>query len=622
MSVAQPNPSGVLPSGTLLDQPHHDGSARYQPDPPQEHGDPFTVLLRTSRQACPSRVVVRTVVDGEAELVPAEIAAEDDHEVWWKARLVAHNSPTHYRFLTDLGPNRYRWVTAAGTADADLPDSADFRVALGDAPPAWLDAAVAYQIFPDRFSRGSADPLAAPPWAWAANWDDPVDLRRGSGARQLYGGDLVGIAGHLDHVAALGANLLYLTPVFPAESNHRYNATSFGHVDPLLGGDRAYRGLIDEVHARGMRIIGDLTTNHTGSGHEWFTGAGAQRDYYYHDASGAHVGWLGHRSLPKLDLGNPALRERFIAGPESVVARWLAFGLDGWRIDVANMTGRYGAADHNQAVARAIRATMRAANPEAYLVAEHFWDALADLDGTGWQGIMNYSGFASPLWTWLVPPPTFASQWSSLPRLPGESVATTMRAFAAAPWPARRASLNLVGSHDTPRIARLVSDRGLLEPAFAALFCYPGVPMVYSGDEIGLTGREELDNRQPFPWQHPSAWDQHVFGLIRTLAAVRRDSSALRRGGLRWAYADPDRLAWLREDTQETVLVFLARRAGEPVTLSAASLGLGEGQSAQNLYGGASLSARQGLAELPGSGPTAQIWRLPEPRWAPGVEQE
>ena len=198
--------------------------------------------------------------------------SRDDGAVWWSGRLPVHNPVTHYRFLLDGG--RQRWLTAAGVTEHDGPDTFDFRLSIHPAAPDWGRDGVVYQIFPDRFARSAAAAAGhpTPPWAVPAGWDDQVAFE-GSDPRtpiQLYGGDLDGIAEHLDHVERVGATIVYTTPVFPGESNHRYNASTFDAVDPLLGGDDAFARLSAAVHARGWRILGDLTTNHTGDTHEWF----------------------------------------------------------------------------------------------------------------------------------------------------------------------------------------------------------------------------------------------------------------------------------------------------------------------------------------------------------------
>jgi alpha-glucosidase len=280
------------------------------------------------------------------------------------------------------------------------------------------------------------------------------------------------------------------------------------------------------------------------------------------------------------------------------------------------MTGRYRETDLNRQVAREIRATMASVSPEAYLVGEHFHDFLGDVDGTTWHGIMNYSGLARPMWTWLARRDPVFGDWlgAPLPRwphLPGPSVMSTMRAFSAIPWSARQASLTMVSSHDTPRIATITADPALTEVAIAAMLTHPGVPMIWSGDEIGMQGVTGEEGRRAFPWDRPETWDRALLSVFRQLCAVRRDSVALRQGGLRWAYVDADRIAWLRETDEQSILVLLARAGGQPISLNAALLGLDEGSQTRNVYGGATLTAHAGLATLPGDGPMVQIWELP-----------
>jgi alpha-glucosidase len=186
-----------------------------------------------------------------------------------------------------------------------------------------------------------------------------------------------------------------------------------------------------------------------------------------------------------------------------------------------------------------------------------------------------------------------------------------MRAFSAIPWSARQASLTLVASHDTPRIATITADPALTEVAVAAMIAHPGVPMIWAGDEIGMEGVTGEEGRRGFPWDRPETWDRALLSVFRHLCAIRRDSVALRRGGLRWVYVDVDRIVWLREAQEESILVLLARAAGQPITLRAPLLGLDEGTQARNVYGGATLTARAGLAALPGDGPMVQMWELP-----------
>ncbi len=611
----------------LYDVPHHDGSPLYLPNPPASLGDSFEVRLRAPHTAGVTRVAVRQVHDGEPFGVPAELAFEDESAQWWQATLTQWNPVINYRFLTDSGPYGYRWITAAGPVDHDPTDAGDFRSAVGDpGGPRWLDDAVVYQVFPDRFARsGRVDAAllqqAADDWATVMEWDEPAAGFGKARARQLYGGDLYGIAERLDHLVDLGVNVLYLNPFFPAPSNHRYNATSFERVDPILGGDEALAVLVSKAHQRGMRVIGDFTTNHTGSRHEWFVSA--QQDlaseeagyYFFGDAPDDYEGWFGVPSLPKVDHRSTALRRRMITGTTAPVRRYLRkpFELDGWRVDVANMTGRHRENDDNHDVARDFRTAVLTDRPDAYIVGEHFHDFRDDLPGDGWHGVMNYAGFAKPLWTWLTgewPAEHWLGlPWPQWPRLPGPSVVATMREYLAVPWPLLQSSLTLIGSHDTARIRTITGDPALVEVAVGALMTYPGTPMVWAGDEVGLEGVNGEQGRAPFPWDSPDDWEQDTLRVFRELAQLRRTESTLQVGGLRWLFADEDRIVFLRETAEQAALVCLARGSGSAITLPTSALGCHDGASWQSLYGSGAISSAGGICTIPGSGPAVHILR-------------
>lgn len=612
-------------SASLLEQPHHDGAALHVANDAPALGETVPVFLRVPRGDGLTGTWARTTPDAEPHLVAGEIDRETAWETWWRFDITVRNPLTGYRFLLGGGPRGYRWLNGTGTHAHDVTDADDFRLSTATPPPAWPREAVFYQIFPDRFARSpGADERPQPAWARPAAWDDPVVHRGRDAALQLYGGDLDGIVDHLDHLAFLGVNAIYLTPFFPAESNHRYNASSFEEVDPLLGGDKALARLAQEVHARGWHLVGDLTTNHCGDTHPWFRRALAvvdspERDFFYfpgpHDNT--YECWLGHATLPKFRHRSAELRRRLLLGPDSVAGRWLRppYDLDGWRVDVANMTGRHATDDVNAEVARALRATLEEVRPDTLLLAEHCHDASGDLAGDGWQGTMNYAGFTQPVWSWLRHPDVrlpYAGLPVAVPRLPAQSLLATVRAFlAAAPWRSMAVSWSLLGSHDSARIRTVVGDAGLGEVAAGLLFTMPGAPMVFAGDEIGMEGLVGgEDARRPFPWHRPERWDRTTLRRYRALGALRRSHHALRRGGLRWVHAEGDTLAFLRESEQERLLVLAARAGHAPLRLPAGALGLaGE---APNLYGGADplRPDPDDSVTLPGDGPTFQLWQL------------
>ena len=307
-----------------------------------------------------------------------------------------------------MAPAGARWLTGRGMLDHDPLDHHDFRLLTTGGAPRWVPETVWYQIFPDRFATSGQHLGELPDWALPSEWGDPV-LPRPDTMRQMYGGDLDGIVQRLDHLVDLGIGGIYLTPIFPAHSNHRYDASSFDRIDPVLGGDAALVRLREACDRAGLRLLNDLTLNHTGDRHEWFVAAQADAAseeagyYYFTEHPDEYETWLGVHSLPKINHASEPMRRRFYDGPDSVVARYLQppFSLDGWRIDVANMTGRYGMDDHNALVRSLTRRTSDAVGHDRWLVGEHWFDASLDVMGDGWHGVMNYTGITRPIVSWL-----------------------------------------------------------------------------------------------------------------------------------------------------------------------------------------------------------------------------
>lgn len=556
---------------SLLDAPHHDGSDLHVLERPDELGGTAVVRLRLPRARSADRVVLRYTRDGEPRNAEAIVDEETDADVWWRAELPLANPVVNYRWLLDGGDAGYAWVNALGTTPHEVADADDFMITPGTWGPDWHPSSVGYQIFPDRFASSGLD-AEAPEWALRRAWDALPTGRGRATPHELFGGDLRGVERHLDHVEAVGANLIYLTPFFPAGSSHRYDATTFAHVDPVLGGDEALRALTAAAHARGLRIVGDITPNHTGNKHEWFEaalrGEQPERGFYYFDDSipGGYESWLGHRVLPKLNWRSEELHERFAV----VLRRYLDLGLDGWRVDVANMTGRYRDLDLNHHVAT----WMREQVGDALLVAEHGHDFRPDLGVRGWHGVMNYSGFLRPLWTWLLredpEPEQQKSYWGipvGVPTLAGDDVVTTMRRFrAGVPWEAVINSWNLLDSHDTARFRTIAGTRERHLVGVGLQMTTPGVPMIFAGDELGLEGAWGEDARRTMPWDEPESWDGAFMAEVAKLARLRRSLPALARGGLRYVHVSPDAIAFLRETREERLLV-LAQRSPQDVAL-------------------------------------------------------
>jgi len=606
---------------------HHDGSPLYASSTSPRLGEKLTLRLRTHKDHQPAQVFLRTVRDGEPHVVRAKSGRTAGADTWWEAPVVVRNVETHYRWLLVGGAYDFAWLTAGGLVDHDVPDATDFVISATDPPPTWALESVVYQVFPDRFARsfGGDDELASPPsdvvlpgWAVPRAWTDKPEGRSPDTPREYFGGDLDGVRLHLDHIAGLGADVLYLTPVFPAESTHRYDASSFRTVDPLLGGDAALRRLVDAAHSTGMRVLGDITLNHCGRTHEWFVRAqdpqAPEREFFRFDPDlqYGYECWFNVPSLPKFDHTSERLRGTLVMDEDSPVRSWLrgSSSLDGWRVDVANMAGRMGSIDVTHEFAKDVRAAMAQERGDVLLVAEHGHDASGDLLGDGWHGTMNYAGFTRQVWCWLRGPDfheTFMGLPVEVPVITGQQAVASLRAFhARIPWRSLLASWNILSSHDTARIRSVVGSHERQVAALAMAVGLPGVPMVFAGDEIGATGWWGEDSRTPFPWNDPDAWDLSTLGAYQELLGIRRSSRALAIGGLRWVHVGTESLALVRELPGESVLVVVARNQSEPVRIRLADL---NAQAVHHLFGfSAEIVADQVVIDVPSAG--AGVWRM------------
>ncbi len=402
--------------------------------------------------------------------------------------------------------------------------------------PDWVKHAVFYQIFPDRFARspqplphGITSPALEP-------WDTPPT------PQGYKGGNLWGVIERLDYLQDLGITAIYFTPVFQSACNHRYHTHDYYQVDPLLGGNAALRALLDAAHQRGLRVVLDGVFNHASRGFfffndilengphspwiDWFQ----VRDWPLSPYDGRHpanyVGWVGNRALPQFNHDNPDVQEYIM----QIAEYWLRLGIDGWRLDVPNEVTTPG-------FWQTFRDRVKAINPQAYIVGEIWEDAREWLDGSQFDGVMNYL-FTAPTIAFTAGDRVDIEQvrdrsYQPYPALDAAGYAAKIEAVLALyPWEIQLAQLNLLDSHDTARLLTIAQgDRASVELATLLLMTFPGAPSIYYGDEVGLPGGNDPDCRRSFPPEEH--WDQSLLDLHRRLIALRHQHPALRTGDYR-----------------------------------------------------------------------------------------
>jgi neopullulanase len=420
--------------------------------------------------------------------------------------------------------------------------------------PDWVPDAVFYQIFPDRFAHsGRIGGLDLEPW-------DSPPTRHG-----FKGGDLWGVLEKLDYLQELGANAIYFCPVFQSAANHRYHTHDYWRVDPVLGGNKALRALLDAAHARGMRVVLDGVFNHASRGFfqfnhilengaaspyvDWFTIKGYPLRAYSRKKPPNYACWWDKRELPEFNTDNPTARAFLL----DVARHWIEFGVDGWRLDVPNEID-------DDAFWRQFRRVVKEANPQAYIVGEIWGEGQRWLQGDQFDAVMNYVWSRAVLSFTLgreLPEELRPGQREIKPLNARQFAAEIERILTLHPREITCAQLNLLGSHDTARFLTLAQgETARLKLATLLQMTYPGAPCIYYGDEIGLQGGPDPNCRGAFPWDE-DRWDQDLLAYVRRLTALRHALAPLRRGALVSLYAGKKRDVYVfaRRDQGQTVLV-------------------------------------------------------------------
>lgn len=454
--------------------------------------------------------------------------------------------------------------------------------------PEWVKHAIFYQIFPDRFAHSQQHRkqlLQNPNWE---SWHDSPTLQG------YKGGDLWGVLEKLDYLQDLGINAIYFTPIFQSACNHRYHTHDYYTVDPILGGNIAFRELLDEAHRREMKVVLDGVFNHASRGffffHDilengpyspwlnWFKIHDWPLSAYDGNLPANYEGWAGNRALPVFNHDNPEVREYIM----EIAEYWIKFGIDGWRLDVPFEIKTPG-------FWQEFRQRVKALNPEAYIVGEVWRDAREWLQGDQFDGVMNYL-FTAPTIAFTAGdqvdlsqvedrsyepyPPLFAREYA-------EKIQTLLNLY---PWEIQLTQLNLLASHDTARLLSIAGgDRASVELATLLLLTFPGAPSIYYGDEVGLLGKLDPDSRRGFPLE--TQWDVEIFAYHHQLIDLRHAHPALCTGDYRVLFAEGTGYAFARTlGDNELIIAVNVGTVPQKLTLNPAQQGL-HTQPQRHLFG-------------------------------------
>lgn len=547
---------------------YHDGTSHFV----QQDGDLLHLFLEAPEDMEEGQVM--SFHHGDARF--DDLQKQDDGR--WKATIpMQKHRNTQYRFKVQISGRTY-WLSQAGVQPGPTLFAQDFKVSH-NRPPAWVHERVFYQIFPDRFRNG--DPsinLKSGEYTYEdravvhRKWY--MDPNAEMGANEYYGGDLEGIRHSLDYLKDLGVNALYLNPIFQSPSVHAYDTQDYFKIDEHFGTNEGFAALVEELHQNDIKIMLDGVFNHTGSWHKWMNreriygepGAfqgGPTRDYYTYvgDQPEEYIAWFGFATLPKLNYGNLEVLEKMITGEDSVVRFWLKapYQIDGWRLDAAPVIGKKGTDEGNHEVLQKIWQTAREVNPEAYIIGEHFGDAIPWLQGGEEDGVMNYYGFTIPTWAFLGGEDESGKcVWLDA----ADYARSVMHYLSFIPFHNQLALFNNLCSHDTKRFASICPDLERRKLGATLQFVHIGVPCIYYGDEIGLEGEGDPLSRRTMPWDWKELWETGLYDHYKQLARIRKQEKALREGSYSVLHAQGDHLVIQRRFGPERILAIITR--GEP----------------------------------------------------------
>jgi alpha-glucosidase len=479
---------------------------------------------------------------------------------YWQGTVPASASEKYYRFQINDGTST-AWYNAAGTSSSE-PSSGDFYIIPGFKTPDFMKNGVIYQIFPDRFYNGdTSNDVQTGQYTYGGQstqkvaWGGSV-FATGGGSNNLvfFGGDLAGVDQKLGYIKqTLGANIVYLNPVFTSPTNHKYDTEDYYHVDPAFGSNATLQTLIADVHStsngpKGYVLL-DGVFNHTGDTSQWFdrynwwSTQGAYESqssqwygyYTFQQWPNSYSSFYGYSTMPKLDYGasGSAVRNQIYGSATSVVKTWLSspYGIDGWRLDAPQYIdagGNGGSDATNHQIMAELRSAVKSVNANAEILGE-FWGNANPWTSNGkeWDSALNYDGFTQPVSEWITGL-DYSGNAASIPVSQFDSWLHGTRANY--PTDVQQTMANFLSSHDIQRFGQRAGG-DIWKTYLALIFqmTYVGTPTIYYGDEYGMQGGNDPDNRRTFDWGQGTTTNAAV-ALTQKLIAIRNQYAALRTG--------------------------------------------------------------------------------------------
>ncbi len=496
-----------------LESLYSDGTHGFVSDHTPGLGEKVRISMRVLKDSPIEKVFLRRISNGAEQYI--EMEKDDDRSfagLWYYSAETVMNEPRLSYYFVVVSQGVIYFYTQAGVTTY-VPGEAHNFVLMSDyVQPDWVKGAVYYQIFPTSFKDHS----------------------------------LYGVIEKIPYLKELGVTAVYLNPIFTAPSEHKYDCADYFHVDDTLGGDEALVALSKALHDNGLKLILDISINHTGIEYSWVKD---RSDFYVKDTDGSIKGWAGYKGLPVLDYRNDEVREIVYRGKDSVIRKWLRppYNADGWRFDVADVWGRNDDVQLADELWKELCQAIREEKKDAMIIGEHWGDCTEYLQGDLWNAPMNYFGFGRIARQFAGLGDLFLLRNEVLKAVPYEMTAQdvvnrTNEYYTKLPQVIADCNMNLFDSHD---VSRAHNNPEIDEDKWRSMvimqFLWTGIPCIYYGDELEIDGYIEHDSgfRYKMPWEEEDARKRGVhFRTYQKLNWLRSNEAAFSEGGRKVLFAD------------------------------------------------------------------------------------
>jgi len=608
---------------------YSDTSENFVSNPLPNMGEEVKIRIRVWKDAPVKRIILRYISNGTDKYSPMEIKNTCDVFKYYETSILISESVIHYHFIIATDTNVY-YYNQLEVTDCYPTEDYDFRILADYQSPEWVKSSVFYQIFPDRFYNGNPDnDVKDGEYSFDGHktskrsWDQrPAEYEEGH-CLDFFGGDLEGIKEKIPYLKSLGINAIYLNPIFMAATNHKYDCIDYFNVDSHFGGNKALEELVEALHENDIKVILDVSINHTGTAHKWFNKDGEffdkkigaynnpdapERSYYFFNENNEYDCWFGVETLPTLNYTADALRSIIYGSDNSVVRKWLKppYNIDGWRFDVAFCMARKDEIQLHHKVWTEIRQAIKETNKDAYIVCEHWTDYLEFMGGKEWDASMNYFGFTRPARQFAGDQDIFVKRLAHYgirqEKANARQIAKIFsQHLARIPYEMALLQFNLIDSHD---IYRLHNNPEISFDRYCSvvkmLFTYPGTPSVYYGDEAGIDGHMDSDPgfRYPMVWEEEKQ-NQKYNHLYKTLCHLKRNEKELQTGGFKFLYVDDSVISYARFTLNKAyILVASMDNSCRNVQIPADTIGLKNSSSVKEVFDQGDITNINGILEI------------------------